>query len=625
MTLNNYKKHITYHIMKRTLLYLLLAVLIIPGEAARPLRRVFSARQSDGTTLRVIDLSNHRFSFHTTADGIPLVRNAKGDFCYAHLVTNNLEASEKIAHDAASRTIAEQTFVETSTLSGKQAFAFLSESYPETTYTHSSRSVGNGDGLGTYGQPAGGVVSSIGTPLIPVIMVEFPDRKFAEGTTPDKLSRALNENKYADEQYSVGSVKDYFTAQSSGLFVPSFQVVATVTAEKGYAYYGQNSGSRKDINSRALIQEALDKAAGQGVDFGQFKVQNGTVPLVSIFYAGPGEHSAYETGCENYLWAHFSKTAFTVNGTRINSYFIGNELLQTYDRNYLDENNNPIPQKAAFDGIGVFVHEFGHALRLPDFYYTGTNPVIADTLQTLNYWSIMDYGQYYRDGYAPIGYNAMERSMMGWTEVHELTEAQAAALYPFGSEDKGHTAFCIKNDANKNEYFLLENRQPDTWFPASMGHGMLVTHVDYDATAWKNNNLNNNPDRQRFQIVPADNVKAANGWTDYKGDLFPGTTGISELTDETTPSTSVYTGSALGKPIYGITEKDGIIRFAYMDASLTGIDGNLAASPLEETTEVFTIDGRFVKLLKKNDGTGALKSGVYLLKNGSKYQKVFIK
>lgn len=610
--------------MRKILLYLLLAAFACQLDATRPLRRVFTARQSDGTTLSVINRSNHRFSLYTTKDGISLVRNNKGDFCYAVAASRNLEASGNIAHEADRRTPAEQNFVMTTGLNGEKAFSMLEAAYPETAYTRATRSTT--DGLGEYGQSGGGVVSSIGAPVIPVIMVEFADKKFSEGTTAEKLGRALNETGYADEPLCVGSVKDYFTAQSNGLFVPSFEIVATVTVDKAHTYYGKNSGSRTDIYCNTLIQEALQKAAEQGVDFGRFKEEtSGTVPLVSIYYAGPGEHSAYETGSENYLWAHFSRTSFTVGNVKINSYFVGNELLQSYDGSKLDEQNNPIPQGAAFDGIGVFVHEFGHALGLPDFYYTGSNATIEDTLQTPNFWSIMDYGQYYRDGYAPIGYNALERSMMGWVDVQELTKAQQVALYPFGSEEKGCTAYCIRNDENPKEYFLLENRQPGTWYPTSMGHGMLITHVDYDATAWKNNNLNNIPDHQRFQIVPADNVKAATGWSSYKGDLFPGTGNVQNFTDDTTPASVVYTGSRLEKPLYGIVETEGIIHFSYLDKTLTGISPILSGSGITTYTEVFTPDGRKLTVLSPADNTSQLKTGMYILKTGNLCRKIFVR
>lgn len=610
--------------MKKILLYLLLALFAGQTEATRPLRRVFTKVQSDGTTLSVINLSNHRFSLYTTPDGISLKRNEKGDFCYAVADRQELAASEYIAHEAGKRTPAEQHFATTAGLKGEKAIALLQTNSLQPAYTETTRSVS--DGLGVYGQSGKGVVSSIGTPVIPVVMVEFPDKKFAAGTTAEKLSRALNEPGYADEALCVGSVKDYFTAQSNGLFVPSFEVVATIVADKGYAYYGKNSGSKIDVYCNTLIQEALQKAVAQGVDFSRFKDKtSGAVPLVSIYYAGPGEHSAYETGAEDYLWAHFSRTSFTAGNVKISSYFVGNELLQSYDNDIRDAQGELIPTGASFDGIGVFVHEFGHALGLPDFYYTGNDATIANTLQTLNFWSIMDYGQYYCDGYAPVGYNALERSMMGWLDVHELTEAQSATLYPFGSEDKGNTAYCIRNDSNPKEYFLLENRQRGTWYPASMGHGMLITHIDYDATAWNNNTLNNTPAHQRFQIVPADNEKFATSWGSYQGDLFPGTGNVRSFTDDTTPASTVYTGGRLGKPLYGITESDGIVHFVYLDETLTAITPALSSAADATLTEVFTPEGRKVATLSSAADTARLKPGMYLLKSGNQCRKVFVR
>lgn len=43
---------------------------------------------------------------------------------------------------------------------------------------------------------------------------------------------------------------------------------------------------------------------------------------------------------------------------------MGNELLQTYGKNENDVTG------AAIDGVGLFAHEFGHALGLPDYYNT---------------------------------------------------------------------------------------------------------------------------------------------------------------------------------------------------------------------------------------------------------------
>lgn len=80
-------------------------------------------------------------------------------------------------------------------------------------------------------------------------------------------------------------------------------------------------------------------------------------------FAGPGQQSSFEDGQTNYLWAKFSQSAFSVNegASKVRSYFIGNELLQNYGKN-----ENDIVS-TYMDGVGLFCHEFSHALGLPDF------------------------------------------------------------------------------------------------------------------------------------------------------------------------------------------------------------------------------------------------------------------
>lgn len=308
---------------------------------------------------------------------------------------------------------------------------------------------------------------------------------------------------------------------------------------------------------------------------------------------------------------------------KINSYFLGNELLQNYgtDRNDV--------RGAHVDGIGLFSHEFGHALGLPDLYYTGSNATISDTLKTMEYWSIMDYGQYYYDGYRPVGYTAYEKSFLGWLDVKELTKVQYVELYPYGREAEGATAYLIRNPESDREYYLLENRQPDTWYPARMGSGMLVTHIDYDPSAWTGNRVNNDPSHQRVSVVHADNINEGHTtsadmslsqlFAGYKADLFPGTWGATSLTDETVPATTVYGGETgkLGQPLYNIAlTDDGVITFSFIDASLTGI--RYATSDGVGTSDdvpAYTLTGIRVGNLR----TAA--PGVYILTNGKKVVK----
>lgn len=606
------------YIMVNRLLFLLFLVALFQwdAQATRPMRRTFPVKQVDGTTLWVERHGSSQSMFYSTIDAKAIVRGKDGGLYYAVLSNGSLIPSDFCAHMPELRSEEENQFVEYSSMDVLEAYSCLKTLSNTKKMDLKNESV---DGFCNYGvSNPNGVVNSIGTPLIPVIMVEFPDRSFLPETTIEKVSRFLNENGYDDEKHCKGSVKDYFASQSDSLFVPSFEVVAKVQASREYAYYGANGSSGSiDLNCKVLIQEAIDSAMKQGVDFSKFAEGN-SIPLVSIYYAGPGEHSSYEMNCEDYIWAHFSERTFKAGDISISSYFVGNESLQSYQ---LDEHDNIVPIAAAFDGMGVFVHEFGHALGLPDFYYTGNSSMTAQKIKSPDLWSIMDYGQYMYDGYAPIGYSAYERAMMGWQKFAEPSIPGYYELYAFHDKAAVNTAYLLKNPEKTSEYYILENRQPDTWYPAMMGHGMLVFHVDYDKSKWLYNTVNNDPDHQRYQLIAADNVysyfdssEGAEQFDNFKGDLFPGLSNVTELSDDSTPSMSVYTGNSLEKPIFDIKEVNGVICFCFKDKTLVGISE--VTSSTNGNTEIYTLSG------KKVITTRSLSPGVYIMKQEGLTKKV---
>ena len=591
--------------MKRIPLLLLSSALALAIHATHPLQRSYQVRQPDGTTLMVTRHSvgvpgGDRYVYYTSADGSLLLRNPQtGAYTYATLDSEGLPCpTDILAHEPAQRTVTEVSLVQ----DRQGILQAMQERSLASRPAQRSRALTTQTGITPYGETAGGILKSIGAPTIPVIMVEFPDLSFQATTTKEKVTRWLNDPEYADEQYTQGSAGSWFADQSKGLFRPKFEVVATVKVANGYAYYGANASSGSiDQQCSSMVSEAVKLAAEQGVDFSKYKDNDlNAVPLVSIYHAGPGEHSSYEEGCENYLWAHFKPMSTTVNGTTVRSYFVGNELLRSYKRG---EDGNPVPVSAQNDGIGVFIHELGHALGLPDFYSTNKNKNDNDAI-TPGYWSVMDYGQYTYDGYRPMGYSAYERAMLGWQKVVELNEPGFYRLIALdkepaeGTETPEATAYVLRNPNNEKEFFMLENRQPSTWFPSFFGTGMLIFHVNFDRNCWVTNSVNNDMNLQRYEIVPADGTKQTpyerdNGWVGHKGDLWGATTAM-DFTDDSTPAATLSDGSPLGKPIFGIKqEADASITFAFMDQTFTGIE---SITPSESTAApiFYDMNGRRV-------------------------------
>ena len=194
-----------------------------------------------------------------------------------------------------------------------------------------------------------------------------------------------------------------------------------------------------------------------------------------------------------------------MSGHIFSSYFVGNELYGTKEQ-YL-----PM-------GIGVLVHEFGHAMGLPDFY-DPTYSYQGDS--AFGYWSVMDGGAYVDYAYAPIGYNAYERSFMGWLDIKEVPESGLVTLANPNSAE-GDMAVMFRNPKNTMEYFIFENRQPGTWYPEDSGSGVLLTRISYSPSAWMYNSVNTNQTKKRAMVVPADGALLSDDQHDHGADGLHG-------------------------------------------------------------------------------------------------------
>ena len=457
--------------------------------------------------------------------------------------------------------------------------------FPSSLHQHPTRafSTFDADGLGRYGESAMGVLRSIGEPTIPVVMVEFDDVAFQPTTTPELVNRYFNEKGFNSNQGWGGSVRDYFVDQSYGLFSPKFQIVGKVKLPKSRAYYGHNSGSSVHVNVDEFYQNAVRQALQLGVSFKTFETEHQNIPLVILYFAGASENSSLESGSEDYLWSAFKESPYKIDGHCFQSYLVVGELINHYKSEngelLRDAQTNPIVDYAELEGPGVKCHEICHALGLPDAY-----DIQNSYLGTPDYLDLMDYGQYVTTmGERPMGLSAYQRNCLGWLRLSNLEKDRTGYyhLLPLhskvleaNSENKSQ-AFLLRNAQNPKEFFILENRQPSTWFPQNLGKGMLVYHVDYDAYAWDSNRVNVEAKQQRYEIVPADGKRQTHNEgskNDFAGDFFPGFKNVTSWTATTSPAIVWRTGKD-NRALYGITIKVPTLNigFALNDKTLVSI------------------------------------------------------
>ena len=337
-----------------------------------------------------------------------------------------------------------------------------------------------------------------------IILVNFSDKKFQSGHNNALYQRIANEENFSQGSF-VGSMSDYFKAQSNGQFELDFDIVGPVTVSKKYSYYGGNDSEGNDNHPSEMVCEAVTLAKSSISDWTQYDWnQDGEIDQIYIVYAGYGEASsedentiwphAFDLQSANYYYNDGTGPVTVATGLKVNTYACGSEL------NGYGE----------LDGIGTMCHEFSHCLGYPDFYDTDYSGGWG-----MDCWDLMDQGSYNGDGYQPAGYTSYERWVAGWQEPVVL-ENEDASIENVKALQDGGTGYIIYNKKNRNEYYLLENRQLTGWDTSLPGSGLLILHVDYDQSIWENNTPNDDPDHQRMTWMAADNKYQTERYDGYE-------------------------------------------------------------------------------------------------------------
>ena len=513
--------------LKKTLLLSLLLICTVSLWAVPAKRSVHIVGQPDGTQLSLSMRGDEFFHYLVTTDEIPIVRQEEA-YYYALISEEGFISSGRLAHDADERTPEEQAFI--SSISDRQQMLGTSEKRAVSRRNIAARSTAE--------------VPTRGEVRVPVLLVQYTDVKFSSSSPKATFNERVNGENYTAEG-GCGSIREYFVEQSGGLFTPQFDIIGPITLDHKMAYYGENDDLGYDLRAREMVEEACQKAFSNFDT--NFKLydnnKDGYVDILYVIYAGYGEAS-YPDMLDDTIWPHQWELGgpLSLGGVNISRYACNNEL-DGY-------------RGTELDGIGTFCHEFSHCLGLPDFYDTsGSKPAAFG----MNNWSIMDQGCYNNNGHTPCGYNAYEKDCLGWISLVELNTPTWVTLKPLC---EGGVAYKIVNDANPDEYYVVEYRDTVRWNHFLPASGMLVLHIDYLASAWEDNVVNNDPNHQRVSVIPADGLSTSGT---LASDVYPGV-GMwknTSLTSTSSPAAKVYTGGYMNKDITDITSKDGAVTFAF--------------------------------------------------------------
>ena len=338
----------------------------------------------------------------------------------------------------------------------------------------------------------------------PVVMGYFTD--LASINTQGEFQTMLFSNASGTK-----SVNNYYRDMSYNTMSCSGSVASWVTSGNTVAYFGGgnngfNNGTTANVYE--FIRAVLTNSDAT-VDFSNPEYDlnhDGYVDVLWVVHAGKGG----EEGGTEPIWSHSWSLSYWSGGTyyttndispytalpvRINKYIIMPERT-----NYADG----VPATTEMIGAGVFCHEFGHALGLPDLYDTGGWSISGNGIGN---FSLMAGGSWGGNGMTnarPAALDVWCRRFLGWAAPTRITNDNLYTVNSIMATASGSSYKLAKLGADTTKQFwLIENRYKNAMGPVSSvrwdsllyGQGLAIYHIDTTYTSgtyFSNNRVNNN-------------------------------------------------------------------------------------------------------------------------------------
>jgi immune inhibitor A len=382
-----------------------------------------------------------------------------------------------------------------------------------------------------------------------VLLVDFADR---EGqATPDDFQQHLFNGS--------GSLTEYYAEVSYGALNLQGDVFGWFhLPDSERTYSGDSFGLRRAYprNAQKLVVDAV-KAADSLVDFSQYDENlDGIVDYLFVVHAGYG---AEETDDSLELWSHkwqLSRTGIsspgpckTKDGVKVDTYTLEPELSA---------------DNSGLAAMGVFAHEFGHVLGLPDLYDNdySSSGIGKYCLMAYGGWGDAGMGP----GSCPSHLCAWCKSCVGWLtpltisdtiSSHEVLAALpglASAPTAYRLLDNPGGAGWRWNGSARGEYFMVENRWPQGFDLSLPGSGLLITHIDESR---KNNDDESHPlvglmqanGSPFFSLPKHSEGDGTELWSSNAAGFGP----------SSVPSSELYDGAPTGVSVWQIGQDDSLM------------------------------------------------------------------
>jgi immune inhibitor A len=284
--------------------------------------------------------------------------------------------------------------------------------------------------------------------------IPAPDRSVDNSSiwAPD-FSEAYYEDLLFSEARGAVSMRNFYIEQSSNRYTVNGDVTPWVKVPFNAASYGSNycgdivcQDTWRYVNDAADAFAATFPNAGAlnaylaqfdvwdryDVDGdGNFDEPDGYIDHYQSVHAGAGEETGGGAQGTDAIWSHRWYAYFSGNGPDgIGP--TGKELggLRIGNSNYWIGDYTVEPEDG---GVGVFAHEYGHDLGLPDLYDTSGN--VGGAENSVAFWSLYSSGSYGNSGKPedgigskPIPMSVYEKIFLGWSDYTLLAPGQKASV-----------------------------------------------------------------------------------------------------------------------------------------------------------------------------------------------------
>ncbi len=353
------------------------------------------------------------------------------------------------------------------------------------------------------------------TDKVLVLLVEFEDFKHNNIIYEEGYMYANDFNRehyqklmFGDKKFTlydgtkVQTFKQYFEEQSGGSYTVDGYVSEWLTIPGNAADYGADDprGGHDNLGPlgpRDLVKRALDAAVESGInlaDFDQFDLYDmdgdgnfnepdGLVDHLMIIHAGTGQEAGGGLLGDDAIWSHrwVLDGVYRVPNTVASVPYWGGQM-GAYDYTIQPEDG----------AVGVFAHEYGHDLGLPDEYdtsYTGHGEPVAS-------WSIMSGGSWNGriagtepTSFSPQNKEFFQKTMGGnWANIVEIDlddiDSRGLATFIDQSVTKSHNPGIVKVNLPKKEVHGLQPSFGNYYYYSNKGDNLhtRMSSPEFDLT-----------------------------------------------------------------------------------------------------------------------------------------------